>query len=186
MGSLLKGISGIPWGKLRDARLRPAGDIPPLLSRIAYGGEDTARLAVDELGDIICALGFVVGEATASTVPFLLELAGAPYVPCKAELLGLLESICRTDNWHSSAAAAGGPNRTSFREQPAWEAAAREAVHSGRPAIEGLASSMRPEESEPARKLLLTMDEAPPFHAAVVVTAAASGTRRAGTRKGPG
>lgn len=163
MGSLLKGISGIRWGELRDARQLPAGDIPPLLSRIAYGGEDTARLAIDELGDCICALGFVVGEATASTVPFLLELAGAPYVPCKAELLELLESIYRTASWHSSAAAAGGPKRTSFREQPAWEVAARGAVRAGRPVVEGLASSMRPEEAEPARKLLQTMDEAPPF-----------------------
>ncbi|MDT0469070.1 hypothetical protein [Streptomyces gibsoniae] len=163
MGGLLKGVSGVRWGELRDARELPAGDIPPLLSRIAYGGEDTARLAVDELGDRVCALGFVVGEATASTVPFLLELAGAPYVPCKAELLDLLESIYRTDSWHSSAAAAGGPKRTSFREQPAWEVAAREAVHAGRLVIEGLASSMRPEEAEPARKLLVTMDEAPPF-----------------------
>ncbi|MFD5402154.1 hypothetical protein [Streptomyces griseorubiginosus] len=163
MGSLLKGVSGVRWGTLRDARELPAGDIPPLLSRIAYGGEDTARLAIDELGDRVCALGFVVGEATASTVPFLMELAGAPYVPCKAELLELLESIYRTDNWHSSASAAGGPKRTSFREQPAWEVAAREAVHAGRLVIEGLASSMRPEEAEPARNLLLTMDEAPPF-----------------------
>ncbi|MFD5592289.1 hypothetical protein [Streptomyces griseorubiginosus] len=163
MGSLLKGVSGVRWGTLRDARELPAGDIPPLLSRIAYGGEDTARLAIDELGDRVCALGFVVGEATASTVPFLLELAGAPYVPCKAELLDLLESIYRTDSWHSSASAAGGPKRTSFREQPAWEVAAREAVHAGRLVIEGLASSMRPEEAEQARKLLLTMDEAPPF-----------------------
>ncbi|MEV6295007.1 hypothetical protein AB0M41_32285 [Streptomyces sp. NPDC051896] len=163
MGSLLKGVSGVRWGELRDARQLPAGDIPPLLSRIAYGGEDTARLAVEELGDNVCALGLVVGEATGSTVPFLLELAGAPYVPCKAELLDLLESIYRTDNWHSSAAAAGGPKRTSFREQPAWELAAREAVHAGRLVIEGLASSVRPEEAEPARKLLLARDDAPPF-----------------------
>ncbi|MGW2051311.1 hypothetical protein ACWCPF_40095 [Streptomyces sp. NPDC001858] len=163
MGSVLRGVSGVRWGELRDARQLPAGDIPPLLSRIAYGGEDTARLAVDELGEHVCALGFVVGEATASTVPFLLELAEAPYVPCKAELLDLLESIYRTANWHSSAAAAGGPKRTNFREQPAWEAAARAAVRAGRPVIEGLASSMRPEEAEPARKLLLSMDETPPF-----------------------
>ncbi|MER6350100.1 hypothetical protein ACWC10_36785 [Streptomyces sp. NPDC001595] len=163
MGSLLKGVSGVRWGQLRDARQLTAGDIPPLLSQIAYSGEDAARLAIDELGDRVCALGFVVGEATALTVPFLLELAEAPYVPCKAELFDLLQSIYRTDNWHSSAAAAGGPKRTNFREQPAWEAAAREAVRAGRPVIEGLASSMRPEEAEPARKLLLTMDETPPF-----------------------
>ncbi|MES5820700.1 hypothetical protein [Streptomyces sp. RG80] len=165
MGSLLKGVSGVRWEDLRDARQLPAGDIPPLLSRIAYGGEDTARHALDELGDLVCALGFVVGEATAPTVPFLLELAGAPYVPCKAEVLDLLESVYRTEQWHSSAVAAGGPQRTSFREQPAWEVAGREAVRAGRAVIEGLASSVRPEEAEPARKLLLTMDRTPPFPA---------------------
>lgn len=159
----MKGVSGVRWGELRDARQLRAGDIPPLLSRIAYGGEDAARLAIEELGDRVCALGFVVGEATASTVPFLLELAGAPHVPCKAELLDLLESICQTEQWHASAAAAGGPKSTSFREQPAWEVAARAAVRAGRPVIEGLASSVRPEEAEAARKLLLTMDEVPPF-----------------------
>jgi hypothetical protein len=151
-----------PLGELRDARQLPAGDIPPLLSRIAYGGEDTAR-SRSKNWETASALGFVVGEATGSTVPFLLELAGGPYVSCKAELLDLLVSIYRTDNWHSSAAAAGGPKRTSFREQPAWEVAAREAVHAGRLVIEGLASSVRPEEAEPARKLLLARDDAPPF-----------------------
>ncbi|CAM5675097.1 hypothetical protein [Streptomyces aurantiogriseus] len=163
MGSLLKGVARVRWSELRDAQGTPAGGIPPLLSRIAYGGEDTARLAIDELGDLVCALGFVLGEATAPAVPFLFELAGAPQVPCKAELLELLESICRADNWHSSAAAAGGPKRTGFQEQPTWEVAARAAVHAGRPVVEGIASSVRPEEAEAARKLLRAMDEVPPF-----------------------
>ncbi|MEU5642353.1 hypothetical protein [Streptomyces milbemycinicus] len=163
MGSVLKGVSGVRWGELSDAQQRPAVGIPPLLSRIAYGGEDTARLAVDELGDLICALGFVVGEATAATVPFLLELAGAPYVPCKAELLELLESICRTEQWHSAAAAVRGPKSTSFQEQPGWERAARAAVCAGRPVVEGIASSVRPEEAHAAKKLLWAMENLRPF-----------------------
>ncbi|MFI6034776.1 hypothetical protein ACIBBD_11550 [Streptomyces sp. NPDC051315] len=163
MGSLLKGVAGVRWGGLRDAQGARAGSIPPLLSRVAYGGEDTARLAIDELGDRICALGFVVGEATAPTVPFLLELVGAPHVPCKADLLDLLERICRTENWHSSAAAAGGPKRTAFKEQPDWEATSRAAVRAGRSVVEALAESVRPEEAEAARALLRVMDEVPPF-----------------------
>jgi hypothetical protein len=51
----------------------------------------------------ICSVGFVVGEATAPTVPFRPELAGSPHVACTAELLTLLGSICRTDQWHSAA-----------------------------------------------------------------------------------
>lgn len=161
---LLKGVPRIRWGELRGAQQASAGAVPALLSRIAYADEDTARLAVDELGDIICALGFVVGEATAPAVPFLLELACAPHVLCKAELLDLLESICRTEQWHSAAAAASNSkHRTSYRDQPGWEAAAREAVLAGRPVLEGLASSVRPEDAAPARRLLRVMDEVPPF-----------------------
>ncbi|MFF8873345.1 hypothetical protein [Streptomyces massasporeus] len=164
MGSLLKGVSGIRWGELRGAGEAPAGSIPSLLSRIAYADGTTARLAIDQLGEAVCALGFVVGEATAPTVPFLLELVGAPHVPCKAELMDLLASIYRTRQWHSAAAAARDQqNYTSYQEQPGWEAAARAAVYAGRPVLEKLASSLRPEEADPARELLRVMDEASPF-----------------------
>ncbi|MFB7289760.1 hypothetical protein [Actinacidiphila glaucinigra] len=164
MGVLLKGVSGIRWGELRDARRDRAGGIPALLSRIAYADEETARLAVDDLGDLICELGFVVGEATAPAVPFLLELAGAPHTSCKADVLALLRRICRTDQWHSAAVAARNDGyEANYQEQPGWEAAARAAVHAGRPVIERLAASPRPEEAAPARELLLLMDEVPPF-----------------------
>jgi hypothetical protein len=59
----LRSVSGVRWGELRDATGAVADGIPSLLSRIAYGDEDTARIAIDDLGDAICALGFVVGEA---------------------------------------------------------------------------------------------------------------------------
>ncbi|WP_228921398.1 hypothetical protein [Streptomyces sp. DH7] len=164
MGSLLKGVSGVRWGELRDATGATAGGVPPLLSRIAYGDEDTTRIAIDDLGDAICSLGFVVGEVTAPTVPFLLELAGSPHVACKAELLDLLGSICRADQWHSAAAAVGDRKHdASYQQQPGWEAAARTAVYAGRSVIEGVASSVRPEEATPARKLLQEMDRIPPF-----------------------
>ncbi|MFB7949342.1 hypothetical protein ACFC6L_31005 [Kitasatospora phosalacinea] len=164
MGSLLRSVSGVRWANLRDATGDPAGGIPPLLSRIAYGDQETARTAIEELGDAVCALGFVVGEATAPAVPFLVELAGAPHVACKAELLDLLGSICRTDQWHSAAATAGSGKRdTNYRQQPGWEAAARTAVHAGRSVIEGVASSVRPEEAAAARRLLQVMDHIPPF-----------------------
>ncbi|MFD5504326.1 hypothetical protein ACFWJS_32170 [Streptomyces sp. NPDC127061] len=164
MGSLLRSVSGVCWGELRDATGAAAGGIPPLLSRIAYGDEDTARIAIDDLGDAICALGFVVGEATAPTVPFLLELIGSPHMACKAELLDLLGSICRTDQWHSAAAATQDHKHdASYRQQPGWEAAARTAVYAGQSVIEGVASSVRPEEAEPARKLLQVMDNTLPF-----------------------
>ncbi|MGW1439185.1 hypothetical protein ACWD7M_28575 [Streptomyces griseus] len=164
MGSRLKRVSGVRWGHLRDATGAAAHGIPPLLSRIAHGDERTARLAVDDLGDAICALGFVVGEATAPTVPFLLELAGSPHTACKAEVFGLLGDICRTDQWHSAAATTRGRGHDAgFQRQRGWEAASRSAVHTGRSVIEGVASSVRPEEATPARTLLRLMDEVPPF-----------------------
>ncbi|MFG2918857.1 hypothetical protein ACGF0D_38980 [Kitasatospora sp. NPDC048298] len=164
MGGLLKSVSGVRWAELRDATGAPAGGIPSLLSRIAYGDEDAARIAIDELGDAICALGFVVSEATAPTVPFLVELAGTPHVAYKAELLALLGSICQTDQWHSAATAArNGKRDTSYHQQPGWEAAARTAVFAGRSVIEGVASSVHPEEAASARRLLQMMDHIPPF-----------------------
>ncbi|MFJ4672675.1 hypothetical protein [Kitasatospora purpeofusca] len=164
MGSLLRSVSRVRWADLRDATGALASGIPPLLSRIAYGDEDTARTAIEELGGAVCALGFVVSEATAPAVPFLVELAGAPHVACTVELLDLLGSICQTDQWHSAAAAAGAGKRdTSYRQQPGWEADARTAVYAGRSVIEGLASSIRPEEAAAARRLLQVMDHIPPF-----------------------
>ncbi|MFJ9774690.1 hypothetical protein ACIRVF_26185 [Kitasatospora sp. NPDC101157] len=164
MGSVLKRVSGVHWADLRDATGASAGGIPRLLSRIAYGGEDTARAAVEELGDAVCVLGFVVGEATVAVVPFLVELTGTPRTACKAELADLLGNICQADQWHSAAAAASGDKRgVSYRLQRGWEAAARTAVHAGRSVIEGMASSLRPEEAAAAERLLQVMDHVVPL-----------------------
>ncbi|MEU6941966.1 hypothetical protein ABZ943_35600 [Streptomyces rubiginosohelvolus] len=163
MGSPLRSVSGVGWGELRDATGAAADGIPALLSRIAYGDETTARIAIDDLGDAICALGFVVGEATVPTVPFLLELVGSPHTACKAELLDLLGSICRTDQWHAAAATTQDRRYdASYQRQLGWEAASRAAVHAGRSAIEDVASSVRPVDATPARKLLQVMDDTPP------------------------
>ncbi|MFB9514037.1 hypothetical protein [Streptomyces purpureus] len=116
-------------------------------------------MAIDELSECVCALGFVLGDATAPTVPFLIELAGAPGVPCKAELLDLLESIYRTDQWHVAAAAAGGPRRKGYKDQPGWEVASRAAVLAGRPVIEGLSDAVQPDVAEAAQALLRAFDE---------------------------
>ncbi|MER8034097.1 hypothetical protein [Streptomyces hydrogenans] len=164
MGSLLKGVSGVRWGELRDATGGGAGGIPSLLYRIAFGDADTGRDAVDDLGDAVCAMGFVVGEATPLVVPFLLELAMSPQVACKAELLDLLGNIHRAEQWHAAAAAAGSRRGDArYREQAGWEAAARAAVAAGRSGVEGVAGSVRPEEALPARGLLRVMADTPPF-----------------------
>ncbi|MGV9457352.1 hypothetical protein [Streptomyces sp. NPDC003635] len=72
-------------------------------------------------------------------------------------------SICRTEQWHSSAAAAGGPRRTAFLEQPGWESAARSAVRAGRPVVVALAESVRAEDARAARELVRVLDGLRPF-----------------------
>ncbi|MFE4361083.1 hypothetical protein [Kitasatospora sp. NPDC056800] len=76
----------VRWGELRDVAGALAGRVLLLPSRIGCGEEGAARRAVGELADVVCALGFVVGEAAAPTVPFLLELVGVPHVVCEGEL----------------------------------------------------------------------------------------------------
>lgn len=157
MGSLLRGLPRVPWGQLQGAQA-PAGDIPALLSKLAWADEQAGRLAADELGDRVCAMGFVVAEATAPTVPFLLELAGAPSVRCKAEVLDLLTSIFTARQW-SEAAAAAGPGSSSYREQPGWEVASRKAVLAGRSLVEELADAVQPEVAAAAGRLLRAFEE---------------------------
>ncbi|WP_326655241.1 hypothetical protein [Streptomyces sp. NBC_01750] len=125
---------------------------------MAWGDEETGSLAVDELGDRVCAMGFVVAEATAPAVPFLLELAGAPSVRCKAELLDLLTRILTAKQW-SEAAAAAGPGSSSYKEQPGWEVASRQAVLAGRHVVEGLADAVRPGVAAAAARLLCAFDD---------------------------
>lgn len=165
MGALLKNLSRVPWGDLLDARQRPASGIPPLLSRVAYGDGSTALAAVDELGEALCSLGFVVGEATAPAVPFLLDLLGAPHVRHRAAIAQLLEDIHGADQWHASAAAAGGRGDPVLRERAAWEAASRAAVRAGRPTVEALAGAVPSAETDAARSLLRAMDGVRPFPA---------------------
>jgi hypothetical protein len=78
MGVILKDLQRVQWTRLQAAGETSARAVPALLSKAAWSERDTARQAVEELGDLVCELGFVVQEATAPTVPFLVELVGAP------------------------------------------------------------------------------------------------------------
>lgn len=91
-------------------------------------------------------------------MPFLLELATAPAVRCKAEVLDLLTAIFTARQW-SEAAAAAGPGSESYKEQPGWEVASRQAVLAGRCAVEGLADAVQPDVAAAAGRLLRAFDE---------------------------
>ncbi|MBO7935622.1 MULTISPECIES: hypothetical protein [Streptomyces] len=153
MGTILKGLQRIPWGTLEVPR-GSARDIPGLLSKAAWADRENGDLALDRLADLVCELGFVISEATAPTVPFLLELAGAPQVACKAETLKLLLNIYSSQEWSRSAAGALPKYADNYTHKVQWENDAHRAVLDGRHIIEGLADSVDPDVAEAATKLL--------------------------------
>ncbi|MFE1957786.1 hypothetical protein [Streptomyces sp. NPDC059479] len=158
MGTVLAGLTHVSWSDLHDAQGSARG-VPALLSKVAWADRDTASIALDELGDRVCELGFVLSEATAPTVPFLLELAGAPRVQCKAELLELLTRIFAAEQWRAVADAAGSEYKKGYEEQVGWEADSHAAVFSGRGVVEGLAASVDPAVAEAAQTLLRVLDD---------------------------
>ncbi|MFE9776268.1 hypothetical protein ACFYOV_32340 [Streptomyces sp. NPDC005931] len=126
----LAGLSRVPWADIQDST-GSAAAIPLLLNSIAWGDADSARSALEDLRKRICQYGFVVEQATATTVPFLWELAQLPHVTCRARIIQLLKNIADARQWESTAAAY--PKLLSRRENPVvWERAARQAVRARR------------------------------------------------------
>jgi hypothetical protein len=152
MGSILRGLQRVSWGDLHVPR-GSAKDIPTLLAKAAWGDRETGVLALDHLADLVCELGFLIAEATAATVPFLLELAGAPQVECKAEVLRLLRNIYVSQVWSDGAAAAAPRYVGNFVRQAQWEADAHRAVLAGRQVVQQLANCVDPDVAEAAAKL---------------------------------
>jgi hypothetical protein len=153
MGTILRRLQRVPWAELQVPR-GSAKEIPALLAKAAWGDRESAGLALDDLGDHICELGFVVSEATVPAVPFLLELAGAPQVTCKAEVLALLLNICTAEQWSAAAAAAGPKYARGYAPMVRWETEAHSAVLAGRRLIEGLVDSVDPDVVAAAERLV--------------------------------
>ncbi|MBK3581807.1 hypothetical protein JHN63_50290 [Streptomyces sp. MBT65] len=153
MGRVLKRLPQVPWGQLQDSE-GSARHIPALLSTVARGAEAAASAALDELGDRVCALGFVVSEATPQVVPFLLELAGDDAVRKRAEILELLSKIYSARQWESAAGALSVKEAGIHQEKIAWEVAGRDAVLAGTGVFQKLLDDANPEVSGTARDLL--------------------------------
>lgn len=100
----LKDVGLVPWRDITDSS-RSAAAIPFLLTAIASGDPAATRTALDGLRNQICQYGFVVGQATAVTVPFLWYLAQRPHVTCRAQILDLLRHIADAREWETIAAA---------------------------------------------------------------------------------
>ncbi|WP_367326054.1 hypothetical protein [Streptomyces sp. HUAS ZL42] len=126
----LKTLDQVPWSEIKDST-GSAAAIPILLSSVAWGDEQTARAALDDLRRRVCQYGFVVEQATAATVPFLWELAQLPQVTCRPQIIELLKCIADARQWESTAAVY--PKLLNHRENHVvWERAARRAVHDRR------------------------------------------------------
>lgn len=157
MGTLLGNLQRVQWTHLQAAGESTARAVPALLSKAAWSDRDTARQAVDELGDLVCELGFVVQEATAPTVPFLIELAGAPHVSCRTEVLELLQKIFTGRQWNAASQAFSSRHETHLTQQVAWEKAAQESVLAGQHVFENLTASVDPDVARAAAKLLQSL-----------------------------
>lgn len=153
MGRPLKRLSAVRWGELSDAT-GSAVELPALLSKLAWAGEDDARDAIDELADRVCALGFVLTEATASVIPFLMELARLPEVNCRIEILELIAAVNSTRQWADAAAAAAPQYRSSYEEKVSWEENSRAAVAASKGIIESITQDSDAAVAAVARQLL--------------------------------
>ncbi|MFH9861474.1 hypothetical protein [Streptomyces sp. NPDC017202] len=126
----LEDLGDVPWPEMADST-GSAEAIPVLLTTVARGDADTAGPALGQLRRRICQYGFVVGQATAATVPFLWELVRLPQVSCRVEILHLLRSIADARQWETTAAAY--PKLLRHRERYVeWERDARHAVRAQR------------------------------------------------------
>ncbi|MFF7446720.1 MULTISPECIES: hypothetical protein [unclassified Streptomyces] len=122
----------VPWSDIKDSS-GSAAAIPFLLAA-ASGDEAAARDALGRLRHRICRHGFLVGQATAVTVPFLWDLAQRPQITCRVHILHLLRNIAEARQWETTAAAYPKLRR-HHGDDIAWESDARQAVRAQRSVI---------------------------------------------------
>ncbi|MFR0354973.1 hypothetical protein [Streptomyces sediminimaris] len=132
-GAALQDVGLVPWHDIEDSS-GSAAAIPFLLAAVASGDAAAAQNALDRLRHRICRYGFVVGQATAVTVPFLWDLAQRPQTACRVQILQLLRDIADARQWEITAAAY--PKfRRHHGDYVEWESAARHAVRAQRGAL---------------------------------------------------
>lgn len=129
----LRDVGRVAWRDIEDSS-GSAAAIPFLLAAIASGDTAAAENALERLRHRICQYGFVVGQATAVTVPFLWDLAQRPKTTCRVQILRLLRDIADARQWEITAAAHPKVRRRhgAYVE---WESDARRAVRAQRGAL---------------------------------------------------
>jgi hypothetical protein len=153
VGTLLKRARSVRWDELGASSGSAAG-VPSLLARVAWGGAAEALLALDELRFRLCRDGIAVEEATAAAVPLLWELAQAPQVTRRAEILRFLHEIWCNRAWSATAA-----NSPGYALKLEWERSAHRAIRAGVSAARRLLLDPDVEVARPARLLAAALEE---------------------------
>ncbi|MFC8516509.1 hypothetical protein [Streptomyces sp. NPDC057257] len=153
----LHDVGLVSWRDIEDVS-GSAAAIPFLLAAVASGDAPAARDALDRLQHRICQYGFVVGQATAVTVPFLWDLAQRPQITCRAEILRLLRDIAGARQWATTAAVYPKLHR-HHGAHIEWEHAARRAVRAERGAIARLLTERDADVVHATKELAATLAE---------------------------
>ncbi|UUU37667.1 hypothetical protein [Streptomyces sp. NBC_00162] len=95
MGTILKGMSRVPWHELTHA-YGSAEEVPGRLSRVAWGDALTSASALSDLGLWLGELA--VFDATVEAVPFLWDLAVTDAVTSRSGVIELLQTILEHSN----------------------------------------------------------------------------------------
>ncbi|MFF3647461.1 hypothetical protein ACFYXV_02285 [Streptomyces sp. NPDC002181] len=139
MGTILKGISRVPWRELTHS-YGSAQDVPSRLSRVAWGD---ARTSLDALSDLGLWLGEVaVFDATVAAVPFLWDVAVTDSVTSRPGVIELLQAILEH----------GNPPQIEVQR------AAHQAVLNGRGTASALATGEDPAVRAAAHALVAAID----------------------------
>jgi len=144
---MLEGLNEVRWYKLRHAYGR-ATDVPRLLRAIASDDAHVRDSAWHSLYGNLFHQGTVY-EATAHAVPFLIELAQAPQVRDRHNVLAYLGALtCYWDVHHELGILGGDRNKPNFKEKLEQELpsvrAAHEAVRIGAPSYAKLLADPSP------------------------------------------
>lgn len=153
----LRDVALVPWSDIEDVS-GSAAAIPYLLAAIASGDKAATQNALERLRHRICRHGFVVGQATAVTVPFLWDLAQRPQTTCRVQILRLLRNIADARQWETTAAAYPKLRRR-HGDHIEWESAARRAVHAQRSVIPRLLAEHDNELVNATEALATTLSE---------------------------
>lgn len=123
---VLEGLDKINWASMKHA-YGPATDVPGVLKQVLSKNEKLHSEAISELYGNIWHQ-HTVYEATASAVPFLIELLQSPATRDRASIATLLGLIARGRSYHE---VHNPSKRTEVARELVWVKNARDAVRNG-------------------------------------------------------